>query len=394
MNKKDIAHFRRQLKPNNDLLTIRDIFNVYILKESSEIYHQESSVFALLEDEKQELFMNNFKKVLSGQVDQKLFTLKFKQDVEGSSQLLLHQALLAENVEVWTEYMLQIVHKMLEERQYEKDMVVTFIRGDYRRPIKRNEDDMEHENDTVYANQFILCSINQTETPKNELLFDYVEKEFKYNVIVDSVINMKTPTDGFLFPSFTDGAANVNQILYTTGKAYDLDYYFLEEVLQVEEVMTAAEDKVVFEEVVKKVAGEQINTATLSNLYEEVHRVIEESEEDETPTLDYHDVEHVLKNSGVNDVETEEVKAAFKTVLDDDAYELKAENVIPKYTSKSIKIKTKVADVSVSPQDLKYVRQVQVGGKLCLLIEVEENTEIEGFEMIPEALWSEKVQGK
>ena len=56
---------------------------------------------------------------------------------------------------------------------------------------------------------------------------------------------------------------------------------------------------------------------------------------------------------------------------------------------KSIKIKTKVADVAIRPQDLKYVRQVKMDGKLCLMIEVEENTMIEGFEMIPEALFKQ-----
>ena len=39
MNKKEIAELRRQFKKNNELLTIHEIFNVYIMKESSEIYH-------------------------------------------------------------------------------------------------------------------------------------------------------------------------------------------------------------------------------------------------------------------------------------------------------------------------------------------------------------------
>ncbi len=67
--------------------------------------------------------------------------------------------------------------------------------------------------------------------------------------------------------------------------------------------------------------------------------------------------------------------------------------MVPKYTSKSIKIKTKVADIKVCPQDLRYVRQTTLDGKLCLMIEVEENTVIEGFEMIPEAIFN-RVEDK
>src|SRR5699024_5319665 len=340
------------------------------MKESDEIYHHESGPFALLEEEQKDLFMANFKKVVTDQLDQKLFALKFNQEVEDNSQHILHEGLMSEDTEAWKEQMLLLVEKMLKEQQYEMDIVVTFVRGKYFRPVKQKAEYDEHENDTKNANTFIMCSINKTQDPKNELLFDYVEKEFKYNVIVDPVIDLKRPTSGFLFPCVTDGVSDVNHVLYSTGKAYELDEYFIEEVLNAEETMTAQEDKVVFEEIVKKVTGDQISTETLSNVYEEIHRTIEESEEDDIPTLNYRDVEDLLTVSGVEDVQTEEVETAFKTVIDDEKFELKANNVLPKYTSKSIKIKTKVADVAISPQDLKYVRQVVHDGKLNLMIEV------------------------
>ncbi|GGA72220.1 DUF4317 domain-containing protein [Ornithinibacillus halotolerans] len=389
MNKKDIANFRKQFKINNDLLKIHEIYYVYIMKESSDIYHHQSFPFEMLEQEQQELFMDNFKKVLSGQLDEKLFELKFKRDVEESSQLILHQALLSRDTEEWKNHMLTLVEKMLKDKQYEMDIVVTFIRGEYRKPMKKtNEETEENARDSVYSNPFILCSMNKTLDPKKELLFDYVEKQFKYNIVVDPIINLKAPISGFLFPTFTDNAADVNHVLYSAGKKYELSYHFIEEVLNAEETMTAEDDKIVFEEIVKKVAGDQISTATLSNVYDEIHRTIEENEEEEEiPKLDYKDVEKVLRTSGVKDIDTEKVEQAFETVIDDKTYELKASNILPKYSSKSIKVKTKVADLSISPPELRHVRQVHFDGKLYLMIELEENTMIEGFEMLPEALF-------
>lgn len=390
MNKKDIADLRRQFKVNNELLQIKEIFSVYVVKDSSDIYHQQHMPFELLEDEQKELFIANFKKVLTGQLDQKLFELKFKQDVEDSSQFILHQGLLSQETEDWTEHMLKIVQKMLKDRQYEMDIVVTFIRAEYHKPMKRvSEASEESKRDMVYSHPFILCSINKTMDPKKELLFDYAEKEFKYNIVVDPIINLKTPISGFLFPTITDQAQDVNHVLYSAGKANEIDYYFIEEVLNAEEIMTAAEDKIVFEEIVKNVTGDQIHTTTLSNVYEEIHRTIEEHEDEEQDMakLDYKDVEQVLKNSGIEDVDTDKVESAFQTVIDDSKYEIKASNVLPKYTSKSIKIETKAANISVSPQDLSYLRQVELGGKLYLMIELEENTVIEGFEVAPEQLF-------
>ncbi|MFA9559166.1 DUF4317 domain-containing protein [Evansella sp. AB-rgal1] len=386
MNKKDIANIRKQFKVDNDLLKIHDIFNVYIMKETSEIYHHQSQPFELLEQDQKEIFMNSFKKLLSGNLDEKLFELRFKRDVEDSSQLILHQGLLSSDVEGWKEQMLRIVDKMLKDRQFEMDIVVTFIRGEYLKPVKaRNDETEESDRDAVYNHSFILGSINKTQEPKKELLFDYVERQFKYNIVVDPIINLTVPVGGFLFPCFTDNSADVNHVLYSSGKAYELDYQFIEDVLNGEDTMTAQDDKIVFEEIVKDVTGGKLNTATLSNVYEEINRVIEENEEEEMPKLNYKDVERVLKVSGVKDVDTEKVEAAFQKVIDDDKYEFKASSVIPKYNSKSIKIDTKVAKISISPQDLRYVKQINFYGKRYLMIEVEEDTVIEGFTMIPEA---------
>ncbi|MBU8906139.1 DUF4317 domain-containing protein [Desertibacillus haloalkaliphilus] len=386
MNKKDIAHIRRQFKVENDLLKINDMFNVYIMKESSDIYHHQSQPFEMLDQDQQELFMNNFKKLLGGQLDEKLFELKFQHDAENNSQLILHQGLLSNDVDAWKEQMLRIVEKMLENQQYEMDIVVTFIRGEYYRPMKaQSAESEESDRDKVYSHSFILCSINKTQDPKKELLFDYIEKEFKYNIVVDPIINLTAPMGGFLFPCITDNASDVNHILYSAGKAHEPDHRFIEEVLNGEETMTAMDDKIVFEEIVKDVTGNQLNTSTLSNVYKEIHRVVEENEEEEAPKLDYKDVERVLKVSGIEDINTEKVETAFQKVIDDEKYEIKANNIVPKYTSKSIKIDTKVAKVSISPQDLEYVKQITFNGKRYLMIEVEEDTVIDGFTMLPEA---------
>lgn len=388
MNKKDVGNIRKQFKLDNHLLKIREIFNVYIMKESSEIYHQEGHLFPMLDREQQELFLNNFKKVLTGQLDVKLFELKFQrnEEIEDHSQLVLHKGLTAGTSDEWKEQMLVIVEKMFKDKQYEMDVVITFIRGGYAKPVKNKSDDADdYDEDEVHNYSFILCSINKTEQPKKALHFDYVEKEFKYSFAADPMINLTAPVGGFLFPAFTDHTSDVNHILYSSGKANEPDFHFIEDVLNGEPVLTAVEDKAVFEEIVKEVVGEQVDSSTLANVYEEINRVIVENEEETPPKLDYKDVERVLKVSGVEDVNTEKVEMAFQKVIDDEKYEVKASNIVPNYTSKSIKIETKVAKISISPQDLKYVKQVNYNGKRCILIEIDEDAVIDGFKLIPES---------
>jgi len=222
-------------------------------------------------------------------------------------------------------------------------------------------------------------------------VFDYIEREFKSNIFINPVIKLDAPIGGFMFPCFTDNAADVNHILYAAQKAHQPDFGFIENVLNGTEIVTAVEEKAMFEEVVKTVIGEEVNVGTLATVYDEINQMIlaeaeREDEEESVPMIDARTVEIVLKASGVEDVTTEKVEQAFQQVVDDRQYEMKASSVVPKYTSKSIKINTKVANISISPQDLKYVRQVNVKGKRCLLIELEEDTEIEGFKLISEEL--------
>lgn len=389
MDKKDIAGIRKQLKVDNDLMKISNIFNVYIMKESTDIYHHQSQPFEMLDRDQQELFMTNFKKVLTGQLDEKLFELKFNQEAENSSQFILHRGLLSRNVEDWKQEMLAMTEKMIKDHPYEKDVVITFIRAEYLKPTRRrSEESEESDRDAVYSNPFILCSVNQTEEPKKEIQFDYVEKEFKYNIQVDPVIDLKHPLTGFMFPSITEGTSDVNHVLYAAGKANEPDYWFIEDVLNGEEIMTAKEDKAVFEEVIRGVVGDQLSPSTLANVYGEINKVVEENEDDTPPKLDYRDVERVLNQSG-EQVEGEKVKHAFQMITDNEGYELKASSIVPKYKTKSIKINTKVANISISPQDLEFVRQVNYKGKRCIMIEIEEDAEIDGFKMLPEAFGNE-----
>lgn len=387
MLKKEVAYIRKQFKLDHEKLQIYDILNVYIMKETNEIYHYERQPFALLDREKQELYMGNFKKLLTGEMDQKLFELKLHEEAENPTRVLLHQGLVTGDPEEWHDLMILLVDKMLADTHYEQDTVITFVRGQYYRPTKaRNEEAEESENDEMFANPFILCSVNSTEKQRKTLLFDYVEREFKYNIIVDPIIKLSSPEQGFFFPSITDGYSDVNRVLYCSGRAHEPNTHFIEEVLNAERSVTALEERAVFEDIVKEVAGELLDASTIASVYEEIHQVIETHEEEEPPKLDFKDVERLLTASGVEDVTAEKVERAFETIVDDRNYEIKASSVMPKFTSKSIKIQTKIATISVSPQDLRYVRQVNYKGKRCIMIEVDEDAVIEGFTLSTETL--------
>jgi hypothetical protein len=385
MNKKDIAKIRKELKVDNIMLKVKEIYNVYVKRETGDIIHSECQYFDMLESDQQELFMKNFKKVLSGELDSKLFELKFKRGVENSLQSILYSGLSA-NVEEWKEKMNQVVSKFLQEFTYQTDVVFTFIRAQYRQPIKDQKDTEEEINDDeVFVFDFILGSVNKIDTPKKVIMFDYTEKELKSNSSVDGVINLNSPIEGFMFPVFNDNRADVNRILYSAGKADALVPFMVEEVLDCIYTPTAKEEREKFEQILKMVIGEKVDSEVIASIYNEIHQIVEKHEGSEIPVLDAKDIQHILRVSGVET--TDEVQKAFKEVVENEHYEFKATNLTPNFSSKSLKITTKIATIALSPKDLKNVRQViDHKGKKCLLIELDEDVKVEGFTLQPERL--------
>ena len=88
-------------------------------------------------------------------------------------------------------------------------------------------------------------------------------------------------------------------------------------------------------------------------------------------------MEHILTSSGVENIDTETVKDTLQTIFDDDQYSFKTESLLPK----KVKINTEIAKIAIDPKHLKNVKYITYEGKRCLLLEIEDNVEIEGFNL-------------
>src|SRR5699024_11243151 len=124
----------------------------------------------------------------------------------------------------------------------------------------------------------------KTSQPQNNLVFDYIGKQFKSNVEVDPIINLTTPLTGFLFPTFNDNAMDVNHILYRASKPNQPDPSFIEDVLNCGDITTAAEDKDTFQLIVSKITGDKVDSNVISNIYEENDHLVIANKENNMDT--------------------------------------------------------------------------------------------------------------
>ncbi|HBP64763.1 MAG TPA: hypothetical protein DD730_10895 [Desulfosporosinus sp.] len=382
MNKEDIASIRKELKINNSKIRIQEICSYYIKQDSKDILCSEELYFDMMDEERKELTLKNFKKVLSGKIDSKIFELEFKDNKLGENKTQEHM-LHTLHTENFSEATLTIVNKILEEtcETYEKDFMISFVRGEaYTSAGNNNELDDEAE---AYTLKFFIGSICSIIIPKKSLKFDFEEKEFKTSIPMNVIINTEAPFEGFMYPSFSENAAVTDKVVYYTNKENRPNVLFVENILDCTFKSTAKADKERFLEVIRDVVGAEIEPEVVSNIYEELGRRLDvETESGEVSLIGLKDMESILENSGIKTAD--KLRTSFMGIMGGESYEFKASSITPSQTTKSIKIDNNTASISIGPQDLKNVKQVTKDGIRYLMIRIDDTAMLEGFDLVTE----------
>ena len=364
MNKKDVSVLRKQFKEDS-FIDFRQTFSVFIKKENQEVLSLRSNEFRLLNDEEQDIFVKNFKKTLIGKLNAKLFQLNFNNEGGRETEEVLSQMIMTNNQGELEECIRYFVDKIRENYVYDTDILVNFIKFNY-----NTEED-------VYP--FVMCSVNKMKKNEKELMFDYINRSFDIKRELNPIINMKSPTDGFLYPLFEDGRPNVGGLLNYHSKNNKTNSIFITNVLDCELVLTAKEEKNAFQEILRTAIGDQVEPDLLYELYSTLNNYFETEEDEEYRKIPRTMLERVLNEIGV---EVEELTDAYLEVLNTDDYSFKANNVIPDFRDKSIKISNAEAEVTFSPEGLDKVKQVRdEEGRLFLLMEITEKMRTENFDM-------------
>lgn len=378
MNKKELNKIKKEFRLDSTLLKIKDIYSVYLKKDNSNFIFSKVNQFERLDTEAQELYMANFKKILGGTLNTKLFQLSFNSMEEASTQEKLYNILCSETEDNML-HCEDIVKKIMENYTYETDVVVTFIKGEYWSGKKVNkEHTLDSEDDIVSRLPFVMGSINKVELFKKTLMFNFEEKEFKPSNILDISINLDAPLNGFLFPSFDQGVSDVNNLMFYNSKPKEINYNFIENVLQCSMKLTAEEEKCCFVDIVKDMVGDSINAEILENIYTRINE-IKASDESENHKINKVDLSTIFKDIQVD--EPEKLEAAFEGKCGSD-YEFSIDNILPDYKSKSLKVWNDDLSISMNPKNINSIRQIKGNnGTRCLLIELEEDIIVDGFKL-------------
>ena len=388
MNKQDLSAIKKELKIENSMLKVNEIYSVYLKKEDGIVIHSQLDYFDSFDSEKQEIYLKNFKRMLSGSLDTKLFELEFIKDDNDSlddeykAQNLLCSA-IKEDKDGFIAAADKVVAKLAENYKYEADVILTFIRAEYLKGAtsrRKREDDVAID-DSVFAFQFMMCSVNKIDPPKKGLQFDFLEMKFKVNSILDGTVNLNVPLDGFMFPCFNNNNSDISKVMYYCSKPKEINISFVHEILNCEFKKTAEDEKGEFSAILKTMVGETIAPTIMQNIYENLSKKLEGDEEEidsQAILVSLKDMKVVFEESGLDNLEG--IEEAYRQVLGDTSFDFKVKNIVPDMNTKSMKISTDSISLTFTPKELKNIRKVKDSqGRICLLIELTDDVDLDGF---------------
>ncbi len=369
MIKQEINELKRLYTPSN--CSITRICGCYVDGEKNKKTEFKEAFLSLPEEEIFKYF-ELLRKTLSGSLGKNLLNLDFPlaSEQEGGTQaalLALRDSKLKDDALIEEFY-----DRVINTYEYVGNYLILLIHDAYDVPGKTTDGlTMDDASDTVF--EYIMCCICPVNLSKPGLSYDNINNEF-HNRIRDWVVEM--PETGFLFPSFNDRATDIHSTLFYSKNPEEAHSEFVENILGCTMPLSAGTQKEAFQALIEETLGDEVEYEVVKNIHENLTEMIEEHKEIPEPlTLDKHQVKSLFEKSGVKEEKLTDFDKLYDAAAGEDT-SLCVNNVA---NVRTFEVKTPDVVVKVNPERADLVNTLQIDGKRCLVIEINDHVEVNGI---------------
>lgn len=369
MIKQEINELKRLYTPSN--CSITRICGCYVDGEKNKKTEFKEAFLSLPEEEIFKYF-ELLRKTLSGSLGKNLLNLDFPlaSEQEGGTQaalLALRDSKLKDDALIEEFY-----DRVVNTYEYVGNYLILLIHDAYDVPGKTTDGlTMDDASDTVF--EYIMCCICPVNLSKPGLSYDNINNEF-HNRIRDWVVEM--PETGFLFPSFNDRATDIHSTLFYSKNPEEAHSEFVENILGCTMPLSAGTQKEAFQALIEETLGDEVEYEVVKNIHENLTEMIEEHKEIPEPlTLDKHQVKSLFEKSGVKEEKLTDFDKLYDAAAGEDT-SLFVNNVA---NVRTFEVKTPDVVVKVNPERADLVNTLQIDGKRCLVIEINDHVEVNGI---------------
>lgn len=355
MNKQDLLYLKKGFKLESPLITIDNIATVYMKKETGDVIASQLPVYQILNQDVQELYLKNVKKLMSGKILTNVFDLSFKDEAEDIQENLTHIF----RGEDFDDNCNILISRIASSYNFDTDVVINITR------FTLNEEENTYN--------FMACTINKIKGQKREFVCDLNRQEFETSYEQNPMINITSPCDGFIYPSIEEKTPNVSNILYYSSKKNYMNEEFIDSVMGAIPVLTSGEERALFEEILREVFGDSIPKNTLNNIFERLNTFKESS-----LLISSRSLKTILKDISPEKADTYD--EVFEEKING-TYDFTVDNLIPDFKSKSLCVLNKDLDLNIAPETLPDIEFVEENGMRYIRLPIKETLILNGFNL-------------
>ncbi len=363
MNKKEINEIKRNLDKDSGFFTINHIVTACVDAEKK-IKCMTNQMNNLIAEDESELIVAYLKKILSGSIGKNLLEYHFPNDayLEGGAQVFMNEVLRSKLTD--SEMVQKYIDRIIEKMEYISTYTIFVAHCTYAVINKNKNLESDIESDSNY--NFLLTAICPVNLRIDGLIYDEQTNSIAKKDTADRIVD--PPTDGFLFPLFSDRQSDINGVLYYTKNAKKPNTSIVEELLGCEYSMSGISEKVTFHSILNNVCGDELDLKVINSVNNKIQDIIDRNaHETDIPTVNSKDISSILWESGISQQKLEHLPKVYETALGEK--ELTCANLVEKKTVLTVPGVT----VNISKEGMEKVRTQTVGGKKCLVIELDED---------------------
>lgn len=371
MNKKETAEIKKNFSDKSGFFIMDRILTGYIDAEKNLRFHKTYSCLTM-EVSEHDVYDETLKKVLNTNVGKNFCEYEFPNEAyeEGQPQEILYSLLRSElkDDEVCENFLHHIANNLIISGPYA--VITAYCSYTIRR--KDKNDEFAEGEDEIY--RYILTAICPAAAGSSGFVFDSVDNAITQKINTELLIS-KSPSEGFLFPIFSNRSSDINHVMCYTKKASDPNISLIENVLGCSFVMSAENEKENFRSVLKSVVGDDLDYMVIKTVNEKLQQVVEDNKDDtDKIVLDNTKLKDILTDIGIPQERVEMTDPVFEKVCGNAP--LTVSNLVDNKTVFS----TPGITVNIKPSAADKIRTSVVDGRRCLLIDIDDPTiEINGL---------------
>ena len=367
MNKKDLAELKKHFQMTDDLMILKKVMTCFIDSEKTRKC-QTVRTFAEIPEEEMGVLYQIFSKVLKGTLGKGLIEYAFPNEVyeQDQSQNLLWELLQKglDHHEQVEKFMTHVSDNLNYTMPY-----VLFVAECVYTVFEKNKFGEKNKYDSREF-KFLIGAVCPVESRMDGFIYDEDTNNIIKKLTFDRVV-ADCPTDGFLFPTFTSKSPDINHVMYYTRKPKEPNTSFIEDVLGCEFILSAIEEKQIFQSVLDKALGEELNLQVISSVNQQIQDYAKQfKDEPEPPVVSDIMMRDILLESGVSQEKAETAQKLYRETVEDNYF------IASNLTDNKTTLKSSGVTVSISGDATDKITTKMIDGRAFLMISLD-SSEVE-----------------